>query len=44
MSLEQDALAIHKKLGGKIALSLRDQPTPDKLKLFYTPGVGAVSA
>ncbi len=41
--MDEQALAIHKKFKGKIATSLRDTPTPETLKLYYTPGVGAVS-
>lgn len=38
-SLEQ-----HKKLGGKISLALKDNlDSVDKLSLYYTPGVAAVS-
>ncbi|HVI69240.1 MAG TPA: NADP-dependent malic enzyme [Magnetospirillaceae bacterium] len=37
------ALDIHKKFGGKISTALRDTPTAETLKLYYTPGVGAVS-
>lgn len=44
MSTDQDALAIHKKFGGKISLSLRDTPSIETLKLYYTPGVAAVSS
>jgi malate dehydrogenase (oxaloacetate-decarboxylating) len=44
MSLDQDALEIHKKFGGKLSLKLRDAPTPETLKLYYTPGVAAVSS
>jgi len=41
----QQALDIHKKLRGKIEVTLKDQlDDPDKLKLYYTPGVGAVSS
>lgn len=43
--VKQQALEIHKKLRGKIEVTLKDQlDEPDKLKLYYTPGVGAVSA
>ena len=42
--IKQQALEIHKKLRGKIEVTLKDQlDEPDKLKLYYTPGVGAVS-
>jgi malate dehydrogenase (oxaloacetate-decarboxylating) len=41
----QQALDIHKKLRGKIEVTLKDQlDKPEKLKLYYTPGVGAVSS
>ena len=43
MGTQEDALAIHKKFGGKISLKLRDTPTAETLKLYYTPGVAAVS-
>jgi malate dehydrogenase (oxaloacetate-decarboxylating) len=39
------ALAQHKLLGGKIALKLKDDlDSTDKLSLYYTPGVAAVSS
>ena len=39
------SLNAHKKLGGKISLSLKDDlDTPDKLSTYYTPGVAAVSS
>src|SRR3982751_1565025 len=39
------SLDAHKKLGGKIALSLKDSlDDKQKLSLYYTPGVGAVSS
>lgn len=42
--IKQSALDIHKKLKGKIEVTLKDQlDDPEKLKLYYTPGVGAVS-
>jgi len=38
------ALEKHKELRGKIALALKDQlDSRDKLSIYYTPGVGAVS-
>lgn len=44
MGNAEDALARHKQLKGKIGVSLKDHDfTFDKLKLDYTPGVGAVS-
>lgn len=43
--VKQQALDIHKKLRGKIEVTLKDAlDEPDKLKLYYTPGVGAVSS
>lgn len=42
--ISQQALTAHKKLRGKIEVTLKDQlDNSDKLKLYYTPGVGAVS-
>jgi malate dehydrogenase (oxaloacetate-decarboxylating) len=39
------ALQKHKKLGGKIALTLKDAlDSPEKLSTYYTPGVAAVSS
>jgi malate dehydrogenase (oxaloacetate-decarboxylating) len=43
MTTDEQALALHKKHGGKITLALRDIPTQETLKLYYTPGVAAVS-
>jgi malate dehydrogenase (oxaloacetate-decarboxylating) len=43
MGTNDEALAIHKKFGGKISTTLRDVPTKDTLKLYYTPGVAEVS-
>lgn len=43
--IKQQALAKHKELRGKIEVTLKDQlDDPEKLKLYYTPGVGAVSS
>lgn len=43
--VKQQALEQHKKLRGKIEVTLKDQlDEPEKLKLYYTPGVGAVSS
>lgn len=43
--IKQQALEQHKKLRGKIEVTLKDQlDDPEKLKLYYTPGVGAVSS
>lgn len=44
MTINTDALDIHKKFGGKITTALRDKPTPETLRLYYTPGVAAVSS
>jgi malate dehydrogenase (oxaloacetate-decarboxylating) len=46
MDLNQQALDIHKKYKGKITTSLRDtdEMTKEKLSLYYSPGVGAVSS
>jgi malate dehydrogenase (oxaloacetate-decarboxylating) len=45
MDNNKRALALHKKLKGKIGISLKDQlDRPEKLSLFYTPGVAAVSS
>lgn len=39
------ALTQHKKLRGKISVSLKDKlDTPEKLSTYYTPGVAAVSS
>ncbi len=43
MDNNKKALEIHKKFGGKITTALRDTPTAETLKLYYTPGVAAVS-
>lgn len=43
--VKQQALDRHKQLRGKIEVTLKDQlDKPEKLKLYYTPGVGAVSS
>lgn len=45
MDIQQTALNQHEKLRGKIALKLKDPlDSPDKLSIYYTPGVGAVSS
>jgi malate dehydrogenase (oxaloacetate-decarboxylating) len=45
MDIKQQALEQHKKLKGKIEVTLKDQlDEPEKLALYYTPGVGAVSS
>lgn len=44
MDFGEKALSLHKKLNGKITISLKDTPnTKDKLSTYYTPGVAAVS-
>lgn len=43
--IKQRALEAHKKLRGKIEVTLKDQlDEPEKLHTYYTPGVGAVSS
>lgn len=45
VNYQQKALHIHKKLKGKIQVTLKDDlKDMTKLSLFYTPGVGAVSS
>jgi malate dehydrogenase (oxaloacetate-decarboxylating) len=44
MDPNEASLALHKKFGGKITTALRDTPTPETLRLYYTPGVAAVSS
>ncbi len=43
MYTNDEALELHKKLKGKISTSLRGEVTPETLRLFYSPGVGAAS-
>lgn len=43
MDIYDEAVELHKKLKGKIYTGLRGEVTPDTLKLFYSPGVGAAS-
>ena len=43
MDIYEEAVELHKKLKGKISTSLRGEVTPETLKLFYSPGVGAAS-
>jgi malate dehydrogenase (oxaloacetate-decarboxylating) len=43
MDINEQAIELHKKLKGKIFTGLRGNVTPDTLKLFYSPGVGAAS-
>ncbi len=45
MDIKQQALEQHKKLRGKIEVTLKDKlDEPSKLAVYYTPGVGAVSS
>lgn len=45
MDYSKEALKRHKKLRGKIAVELKDKlDTKDKLSIYYTPGVAAVSS
>ncbi len=45
MDYAQRALEEHKKLKGKISVELKDQQLEkEKLAIYYTPGVGAVSS
>ncbi len=45
MNYGEEALKKHKELKGKIAVELKDTPdTRDKLSIYYTPGVAAVSS
>lgn len=45
MDYKEEALKKHKELRGKIAIELKDKlDTKDKLSIYYTPGVGAVSS
>jgi malate dehydrogenase (oxaloacetate-decarboxylating) len=45
MDINEQALAAHKKLRGKISVSLKDSlDSQDKLSIYYTPGVAAVSS
>jgi malate dehydrogenase (oxaloacetate-decarboxylating) len=44
MDYGKSALSRHKELGGKISISLKDVlDSKEKLSIYYTPGVGAVS-
>lgn len=43
MDKNEQAIALHKKLKGKIFTGLRGEVTPETLSLFYSPGVGAAS-
>lgn len=43
--ISDESLAVHKKLRGKITISSKDSVSDkEKLSLYYTPGVGAVSS
>ena len=45
MDIRTKSLRQHKKLRGKITVSLKDNlDTPDQLSTYYTPGVAAVSS
>lgn len=45
MDYNEQALKKHKELRGKLSMSLKDQlDSKDKLSIYYTPGVGAVSS
>jgi malate dehydrogenase (oxaloacetate-decarboxylating) len=45
MDISQQSLQAHKQLHGKIALTLKDNlDSKEKLSLYYTPGVAAVSS
>jgi malate dehydrogenase (oxaloacetate-decarboxylating) len=45
MNYGKQALKKHKELKGKIAIKLKDKlDTREKLSIYYTPGVGAVSS
>ncbi|HEX8762277.1 MAG TPA: NADP-dependent malic enzyme [Candidatus Saccharimonadales bacterium] len=45
MDYGKEALQKHKELKGKIAMALKDTlDTKDKMSIYYTPGVGAVSS
>ncbi len=45
MNYSDEALKRHKELRGKISVELKDKlDSPEKLSIYYTPGVGAVSS
>lgn len=45
MDYKEEALRKHKELKGKLSINLKDQlDSKDKLSIYYTPGVGAVSS
>ncbi len=44
MDVNKQAITAHKKMHGKIAIALKDKlDTREKLSIYYTPGVAAVS-
>lgn len=43
MDIYDEALALHKKLKGKIHTGMRGEVNRDTLKLFYSPGVGGAA-
>jgi malate dehydrogenase (oxaloacetate-decarboxylating) len=43
MAIDDDALDLHRKLRGKVAVTAKAELTAETLELLYTPGVGAVS-
>jgi malate dehydrogenase (oxaloacetate-decarboxylating) len=44
MDINEQSLRLHKKIKGKISISLNDKlDSQEKLSLYYTPGVAAVS-
>ncbi len=43
MDLNEEAIALHKELKGKISTGMRGDVTKETLRLFYSPGVGAAS-
>lgn len=44
-NISDESLEVHKKLRGKISISSKDSVSDkEKLSLYYTPGVGAVSS
>ena len=45
MNYSEESLKRHKELKGKIAIALKDPlDSPEKLSIYYTPGVAAVSS
>jgi len=43
MGIDEDALELHRKLRGKVAVTAKAELTAETLELLYTPGVGVVS-